>query len=330
MLQKLSRRSVLLFLAVTFLTACRGPVPQRPIRLGFKRNTGYQHFFIAQEKNFFRARGVVVDGVPFESTNQMMQAVVTGDIDGTSAGSMEAIGLIEQTSPGLMKVVLTLVYDADSPFHSLLVPVNSPIHSLADLKGKRIATMPGSTSPSWLKLILNHFFDAQRDLTIRQLEPRLQIPALQTNQVDALYTVDPTVTLAVTRGVARVLAKGPENTYILPVIPAGGAVVSTRLIRSRPETVRSLIAALDDAVDFERKNPAASRTIIAKAIKLDPTTAANIDLTRYWKLSETDFAAVQKYLDLLQSQGILAKRIDAKELYLPVDAIPARADDRGH
>lgn len=286
------------------------------VRVGYKQNSGYQHFFVAEEKGYFKKHGINVEGVTFESTNQMVQAMVNGDIDATAASSIEVLALVEQNSPDLIDIYLTLVFDKENAFHSILVPPNSKIQTLADLKGKKIGTTPGSTSQSWLEIVLSRFFDSKKEVQIIQLEPRLQLQALSSGQVDALYTVDPLVTLSQTKGVARILMKGPENEYMFTPMATGGAAVSRRLIQKNPEAAKGLIRAMYDAVDFMRANEPESRQIIAKDAKLDPDVAAKLDLLRLWKLSETDFKMVQKYLDLLVETKVLTKHIVAEDLYL--------------
>ncbi|HEY0097882.1 MAG TPA: ABC transporter substrate-binding protein [Pyrinomonadaceae bacterium] len=286
------------------------------IRIGYKPNSGYQHFFIAQEKGYFKKYGLNVEGVTFESTNQMVQAVVNGDLDATAASSIEVIGLVEQNSPNLLKIYLTLVFDKDHAFHSVLVPPDSKIQTLADLKGKKIGTVPGSTSQSWLEIILGRFFDSKKDVQIIQLEPRLQLQALSSGQVDALYTVDPIVAQAQAKGLARVLIKGPENEYMFTPMATGGAVVSQRLVQNNPEAAKNLIRAMNDAVDFMRTNDSESRQIIAKDTKLEANVAAKLDLLQLWKINETDLSGVQKYLDFLAETKILTKRIAAEDIYL--------------
>jgi NitT/TauT family transport system substrate-binding protein len=287
------------------------------IRIGFKYNAAYQHFFVAQENHYFERHGLEVEGVPFESTNQMVQAVARGEIDATAGSSTEPIVLVEQNTPGLMKIYLTVIVDKQHPFYSLLVRVDSPIKTLADLKNTRIGTLPGSTSQSWLEAILSHFLDPKHDVVILQIEQRLQLQALASGQVDAIYTADPTVTLAEVSKIGRVLMKGPEHDYILGVMPAGGSVVSQRLIDTNPRAVRNLIAAMDDAVDFMRIHENETRWIFAKYTHLEPSLAAHIDILQFWKLSETNLDMVQQYFDFLQAQHIVQKHISAAELYLP-------------
>jgi NitT/TauT family transport system substrate-binding protein len=303
-------------IAYRFYSPNKGKQEHPVIRIGYKPNSGYQHFFIAQEKGYFKKYGLNVEGIAFESTNQMVQALVNGDIDATAASSIEVIALVEQNSPNLLKIYLTLVFDKDNAFHSILVPLNSKIQTLAELKGKKIGTNPGSTSQSWLEIVLSRFFDPKKDLQIIQLEPRLQLQALSAGQIDALYTVDPVVAQAQVKGLARVLIKGPENEYMFTPMATGGGAVSQRLIQNNPEAVRNLIRAMNDAVDFMRTNESESRQIIARDTKLESNVTAKLDLLRFWKINETDLKVVQRYLNFLVETKVLTKQVKAEDLYL--------------
>lgn len=286
------------------------------LRVGYKPNSGYQNFFVAQENGYFEKHGISVKGVPFESTNQMVQALVNGDIDATPGSSIEVLALTEQHSPDLFNSYLTLVFEQDNAFHSLLVPKDSTIDSLAKLEGKKIGTMPGSTSQSWLEIILGRFFDPKTGVQILQLSPRLQLQALSAGQVDALYTADPITTIGEVRGITRVLMKGPENHYMFTPMATGAGVVSRKFTERDPEGAKSFVAAMYEAVQFMRLNDAETRQIVAEYTGLDAEVAIEMDLLRYWTLGETKYDVVQKYLDLLLETGVLEKPVRAEALYL--------------
>lgn len=288
---------------------------QLKIRVGYKNNSGYQNYFVAQKNRFFEKNGIEVEGFTFQSTNQMMQALVLGQIDATAAGSIEVIGSTEINSPDAINIYLTLVFEEDNAFFSVLVPHDSDLKDLSELNGKKVGTSPGSTSETMLKSCLKHFFNPE-DVEIIQLEPRLQLQALSAGQVDALYTVDPIITLGKVKGISKVLVKGPENKYMFNPMATGAGVISSEFSKNKPEATKRFIKAMNDAIDFMRKNEDATRAIIATETKLDVSVADQMDLIKYWKLEETQYELVQKYLDFLYECGILKRKINAKDLYL--------------
>jgi NitT/TauT family transport system substrate-binding protein len=288
------------------------------IRVGYKANSGFQNFLIAQEEDLFTRHGVQVEGVTFESTDLMMQALALGQIDGTPAGSVEVVAAMEEKSPDTANAYVTLVFTKESPYYTVLVPANSPMKSLADLKGKKVGTNPGSTAKLWLQFCLKQVTDPTT-VQIVPLQHQLQLQALSAGEIDALYTGDPLVTIALVKGIARVLIKGPENQYMFDPMATGIGVLSSRFTKAKPEAARRFIAAMNEVTDYMRANEKEARTIIAKRAKLDAEVAERMDLLHYWKLQETQFPLVQKYLDYLRNEGILKTEIKAEDLYLPQD-----------
>jgi NitT/TauT family transport system substrate-binding protein len=290
------------------------------VRVGYKPNSGYQNYFVALTQHFFKKHGVTVKGTTFQSTNQMLQALALDQIDATPAGSIEVAARMAQAAPDAMHIYLTLVFHKENAFFSVLVPKGSPLKTLADLKGKKVGTLPGSTASAWFKICVKNFFDPN-EVEMLQVSPQLQLQALSAEEVDALYTVDPIVTMAQVKGIAEVMMKGPENDYILNPMATGAGLVSTSFLKDKPETARRFIAAMYEAIDFMRSNEKQTRKIIATETKLDVAVADKMDLIGYWKFDETNYEIVQKYLDFLLDNGILDKRIDAKSLYISQDVM---------
>lgn len=285
------------------------------IKVGYKLNSGYQIYFVAKDLGIYEKHELKVEGVSFTSTAQMMQALVSGQIDATAAGSIEVIAETELNSPNSIRVFNTLVFNKANPFFSIIIPINSKINSIKDLKGKSIGVLPGTTSVTFLKSCVSNFFSPD-SMRIEQLELRIQLQALSLGQVDALYTVDPIVSLAINKNIGKILIKGPENTYIMNPMATGGSIVSVKFFNEKRNAALKFINAMDETIDIMRTDELNTRKIVAKNTNLDQNIAATISLIDYWKLGETDFSHVQKYLDFLYSQKILSKPINANELYL--------------
>ena len=92
--------------------------------------------------------------------------------------------------------VVAAVHEADKQNDSILVPKGSDIHSIADLKGKKIAVFKGSSADGLMLTSL-----AQAGLTLKDVQPQYLAPAdglaaFKTGQVDAYVTWDPFVAQA--------------------------------------------------------------------------------------------------------------------------------------
>jgi sulfonate transport system substrate-binding protein len=91
---------------------------------------------------------------------------------------------------------------------TILVPKNSTIHTLADLRGKRIAVAKGSSAHGHLLMTLDKAGLAQGDLTVSYLQPADAYAAFSQRQVDAWVIWDPYTSQALQQAGARVLVDG--------------------------------------------------------------------------------------------------------------------------
>ncbi len=291
------------------------------VRVGYKRTSAYQIYLVAQSQRLFEKHGVTVEGVTFNSTDQMLQALALDRLDATAGGSLEVAASLAATSPGLLRVCFTNVLREGDAFYSIVVPPDSRVHNLAGLSGKKVAVLPGSTASAWLKVCLKSEGIDPSSVQLVQMSPELQLQALNSGRVDALYAMDPLVAIARVKGLGRVAVKGPETKHIMSPMPCAGGVLSMTFLKRNPILASQYCAAMDEAIDFMRAKPAETRKIIAELTKLDPSVAEQMALLEYWKIDETNFESVQNYLAFLVAHGILKTEISARNLYIDATAI---------
>ena len=156
-------------LATTFgwsTSAMAQSVPKE-VRIGWQKGSAIQ--IVARKQQVIEQRlktlGVEsVKWVEFQFGPPMLEALGAGVIDLGSVGDTPPIFAQAGGS--------NLVYAAASPSapHAALVPKNSPIKTLADLKGKKIAFGKGSSAQ-------NVTIKALAGLTIKDVEPTYLSPA---------------------------------------------------------------------------------------------------------------------------------------------------------
>ena len=125
------------------------------VEIGYKKHLAYLPLFVGLEKGFFAEQDLEVVVVPFDSTNQMMTAIATGEIDASIGGSnLEAVLSLEEKSPGSLKVFSTQRITKDSRMSCVLVKKGSEVTTISALKNKKVATLPGSFAPLWITATL--------------------------------------------------------------------------------------------------------------------------------------------------------------------------------
>jgi sulfonate transport system substrate-binding protein len=150
----------------------------------------------------------------------LVQAAASGDIDLGVVGDVPPItGAASEY--GFSVVGVAHYINTKVPEEDIIVPKGSPIHSLKQLKGKKIAVPEGSSAHGLLLLALKSVGLKPSDVQMDFLSPAAGATAFASGKVDAWSIWNPEVALAVQQG-ARIIAKGlppidqSSNYYVAP------------------------------------------------------------------------------------------------------------------
>jgi sulfonate transport system substrate-binding protein len=150
----------------------------------------------------------------------LVQACASGDIDLGSVGDVPPIDGAA-TEYGFSVVGVAHYIDTTVPEEDIIVPKGSPIHTLAQLRGKKIAVPEGSSAHGLLLLALKSAGMTPKDVQIDFLSPAAGATAFESGKVDAWSIWNPQAALAIAAG-ARIVAKGLppidqlSNYYVAP------------------------------------------------------------------------------------------------------------------
>jgi sulfonate transport system substrate-binding protein len=139
-----------------------------------------------------------------------MEAINVGSVDFGYVGDTPPI--FAQAGGAKIRYVAAVKSDGNS--QAIIVPKDSPIHSLADLKGKRIAFGKGSSAHNLLVAALEKAGLTWSDITPAPLAPADATAAFVKGSVDAWSIWDPYFALAELKENARVLVHKPNAFYI--------------------------------------------------------------------------------------------------------------------
>jgi sulfonate transport system substrate-binding protein len=123
------------------------------------------------------------------------------------------VGMVGNTPPifaaaagGTFKMIATASYTGKGD--AILVPKGSPIQSVADLEGKKVAVAEGSSANYNLLAQLDKAGLEYGDVVVQNLQPADALAAFSNGHVDAWAVWDPYTSQAVVDDGARVLADG--------------------------------------------------------------------------------------------------------------------------
>jgi NitT/TauT family transport system substrate-binding protein len=216
------------------------------IRVGYWPVAAGLPFFAAIEKGYFKEAGLDVEPLKFAGAQQVMEAMLSGRSDGSANGTGSAnLAIGEIAQPGLFKIFATNPSNAKHVLEEFLVPAGSTVKSLAELKGKRVASGPGIQNVTLAKTMLEKA--GAGAMSVTELPIGQHVAALAAGQIDAAYTREPTGTIGRLNGTTRVLEAGVVAHYILgdPMAPwhGGSASLTSEFIKKNPAEAKKFIAA---------------------------------------------------------------------------------------
>ena len=285
------------------------------IRIGYWPVAAGLPFFTAIEKGYFKEAGLEVEPLKFAGAQQVMEAMLAGRSDGSSNGTGSAnLAIGEIAQPGLFKIFATNPSNAKYVLDEFLLPKDSPVKSLAELKGKRVASGPGIQNVTLAKTMLERAGAGAVNVT--ELPIGQHVAAIASGQLDAVYTLEPTGTVGRLNGTTRLLEAGVVAKYILgdPLAPwhGGSASLTTEFIKKYPAETKRYIAAYARGIEFVRSKPDESRQYLKGYTAIDGPLTGEVPLPSYMLYTEfkaSDIAYFQKFYDLFAEKSIFEKRV---------------------
>lgn len=279
--------------------------------------------FVAIETKMFEKAGLDVESVKFENPNQIIDSLISGRADSAPLSGAAGITVVaESRFPGVLRVI-GLQGSSESTktnFDTLIVRSDSTIKSFADLKGKKIAHVPGIQWKTITRFILKaNKLDPDKDVEMVEMAIGLHAQAVASGTVDAALTLEPTGAIVSASGNLKTLIHNPAGQYIVDPFYAGAGIISTKFITDRPEVAKRFLKVIDDAIAIVNKNFKANSKYL---IGYTPVTEQTLQyVTAPYILSASsitgrDIDAYQKFADLFVSEGAIRKKVDVKHLIL--------------
>lgn len=285
------------------------------IRIGYWPVAAGLPFFSAIEKGYFKEAGLEVEPLKFAGAQQVMEAMLSGRSDGSSNGTGSAnLAIGEIAQPGLFKIFATNPSNAKYVLDEFIVPKDSPVKTMADLKGKKVASGPGIQNVTLAKTMLERA--GASGATVMELPIGQHVASLVAGQVDACYTLEPTGTIGRMNGTTRVIEAGVVARYILgdPMAPwhGGAASLTSEFIKKHPDVAKKFIAAYARGIELVRSKPDEARQFMKGYTAIEGALTAEVPLASYMLYNEfkpSDVAYFQKFYDLFTEKGIFEKKV---------------------
>jgi ABC-type nitrate/sulfonate/bicarbonate transport system substrate-binding protein len=265
---------------------------------------------VLEAKDFLKQRGVDAEFIHFPDVNAPLRALASGSID--LAFGAPLAGVFSTAAEGVPVKIFAATQPADVQF---VVPSDSPITSIAELKGKKVGMSPAGSSAAVIAsavLAGNYGIKSDDFSLVGGNESRL-VQFLAQKQIDAAALRSVTVAQIDSELKVKKLGgfveewKKLTKSDALPYNGVGAA--STALITSQPETIASVIAALRDTVVWGSAHQSEVAAILQKSADLPANDARvyaeNWDAMYRVTFEPADIASLKRQHEVLTAGGFI-------------------------
>lgn len=267
------------------------------------------------------AQGITVNWVKSAGSNKANEALRAGAIDiGSTAGSA---ALLARSNGSPIQAID--IY-SQPEWAALVVLQGSPIKTVADLKGRRIAATKGTDPYFFLLQALEEAGLKASDVTVEVLQHADGWAALQNGSVDAWAGLDPIMAGAEASGAVLLYRNVGFNSY-------GFLNATETFLRQRPDVAQIVVDAYVYARAWATANPDETARILSEAAGIDLAVATRV-ITERSNLDvdpvpgPAQIAILQKIGPIFVESGDVASQdqIDAALASLLNDSFVKKAD----
>ncbi|WP_240777836.1 ABC transporter substrate-binding protein [Nonomuraea basaltis] len=267
--------------------------------------------YVAINKGYFKQEGLTVEPVTITGGAAAMPKLMSGELDATLQNYVS--GLVAFSKGQKIKLVAEASQGAPNTFN-IMVPKDSPINTVADLKGKTVAVNTlNNIATLAVETQLKVAGLTKDDVKYKEVAFPDMGNALTNGLADAGWMVEPFITTTQStqgfRKLADTMTGQTEN------FPISGWSVTEAWAQKNPKTV----AAFQRAIAKALKDLSTDRKELEKALptytKIDAKTASVITPLAY--PTELTANRLQKVADLLLEYKYIESQIDVKSIIVP-------------
>lgn len=264
------------------------------------------------QAKIYEQEGIDLEVASFRGDAQMQQALATGAVD-VGFGSGPAMGFHAKNVPA---IAVAALYGRPQNL-ALVVPMNSPIHTAADLKGKRIGVTTLGSLTDWLVRETSRQQGWGSDgITVMPLgSMQARMAAMDRGELDGLNLEAASGYELEDQGKAKpVLFFGDlvRNFYTHVIF------ATDDMIQKRPDVLQRYLRATFKTIDFIKSHKDFTVKSEAKTIGVSEAVAAkvyDVQLSAFSTDGTFDPAAIDVIRRSLKDLGILDFEPDPKALY---------------
>ena len=245
----LTRRATLALAAAGLALASGLAQARETVRISYQRSSTLLTL-IKQNGTLEKKLGALGYDVSWHELNGslLLQALNSGSVD-IHADVADAYALFTQAANAPLTY---FAKETSAPgAQAVIVPSDSAVRSIADLKGKRVTVLKGAGAHYLLLSALKQAGLKPTDIDLRFLDQQDGVSAYTTGAVDAISVWDPLLGVQLKDGRSRVLADGLSAH----VEYARYYTVTTAFAKAHPQVLRTVFDELQATGQWVKANP---------------------------------------------------------------------------
>lgn len=279
-------------LAAHLLFVCWvAPASAQPVRIAVAQLPYFSQVLVAGWQGFFAAEGLAVEVVPCVNGRSCLQLLTDNKVDIATVADTPVVTAVHSGLP--FDILATVSTSRDNSF---VARADRGIHSPADLVGKRIGFVRGTTGHYFTDTFLTFYGIGLDQVTMVDLDPARAPQQLASGEVDAAGLYRP---------------HGPAAMRLLRdkawVMPAPRLYTATMNLVAKPSLsdadATKLLRAMQRAIAFIRADEPRARALVASRLNLDPLV-----IEGGWPLMSFRLSLGQSLLTTLEAESRWMRR----------------------
>lgn len=278
------------------------------VNIGYLPSDHHAALLIAETEKKYESKGVKVNLVKFDNGGNLMTAMANGEVDVGYVGITPALSSISKGVP--VKIVSSVQEEGSG----IVVPDDSSISNVSDLKDKKVAT-PDPSSIQYMLLLyaLKEANLDKNDLTISSLKSPQLVDAIKTKKLDGIVAFEPFVTQAVLNANGTEIASSND---ILPEHPCCVIVAREDFITNHEDKLKTILDIHNETTEYILKNPEEAATKLPADqfdVNVEKVAMKNIKFTS--GLSDDYKNKVKDFMNIEIDLGLIEKALDINKIF---------------
>jgi NitT/TauT family transport system substrate-binding protein len=269
--------------------------------------------YVGIKKGFFKAEKLTIKPRLAPGGAAIVASVVSGE---DQIGFSNTTSLLIANSKNVpVKLISQGVLGAARPtptqaWDAVLVKKNSSIKTAKDLEGKTVSVNTlQNVGPLTINTALKNHGADYKKVKYAEVQFPDALGALNTGRVDAIWEVEPFVSLAKSQG-DRVIFYPFEETA--PHLTVATYFTTKQYASQNSDVVDRFVKAMNKSLDYAQSHPADVRKVVPTYTKIPPAAAQHMNLPQ-WQ-ADLNRPTIEKQAALAKEYGFLTKSPDLNDL----------------